>query len=216
IDWLQFTRDWRAGYWRLTKEIASGQSTGPTNVDEVHLLLLKDLLQRTEYQAVRAEWETDVSKLSTAVEAWHKLAGWPDSSSALASLHSQGYILSTLSNGSLRLLIDLCRYADLKFDVLLSGDLLKSYKPDPVMYERTCELLGYGNQREKVALVASHVYDVRKAREMGMKTVYIRRETEDTEYDRTKFLAKENGGEFDAVVNNLQELIDTLGRNHVK
>ena len=49
---------------------------------------------------------------------------------------------ATLSNGHVALLVDLLRFADLRFDAVLSAQLAGSYKPDPVVYTTAAELLG--------------------------------------------------------------------------
>ncbi|KAI5479080.1 haloacid dehalogenase [Pseudohyphozyma bogoriensis] len=68
---------------------------------------------------------------------WHQLDGWPDASPGLLALRasaSRQVILGTLSNGSARLLVDVARHASLPWDIVFSGDLLKSYKPNAKMY----------------------------------------------------------------------------------
>lgn len=61
------------------------------------------------------------------------------------------YIIGTLSNGNARLLIDMAKFASLPWDVIFSGDLLKSYKPNGKMYLGACEYLQL--PPEKVGMV---------------------------------------------------------------
>lgn len=60
-------------------------------------------------------------------------------------------------------------------------------------------------------MVAAHIYDLRAAAKEGMRTVYVRRPTEDAQEDRDSVKAKEDGGEVDIVVDSLEELADLLG-----
>ena len=63
----------------------------------------------------------------------------------------------------------------------------------------------------KVAMVAAHIYDLRAAASHGLKTVYVRRITEDVNQDKTTIKAKAEGGEVDAVVDTFTELAEALG-----
>ena len=62
---------------------------------------------------------------------------------------------------------------------------------------------------EKCAMVAAHIYDLRAAASHGMKTVYVRRPTEDTDV-RDEVKSKQDGGEVDVVVDSLEELATLL------
>ncbi len=58
---------------------------------------------------------------------------------------------------------------------------------------------------EKCAMVAAHIFDLRAAASHGMKTVYVRRPTEDTSV-KDSVKSKEEGGEVDVVVDSFEEL----------
>lgn len=58
-------------------------------------------------------------------------------------------------------------------------------------------------------MVAAHIYDLRAAASHGMKTVYVRRPTEDTDV-RDEVKSKQDGGEVDVVVDSLEELATLL------
>lgn len=63
---------------------------------------------------------------------------------------------------------------------------------------------------EKCAMVAAHMRDVRAAASYGLKTVFVRRSTEDTEEVRSQVRSKREGGEVDEVVNSFDELAEIL------
>lgn len=78
---------------------------------------------------------------------------------------------------------------------------------NPKMYLGAAEHLGLAP--DKVAMVAAHIYDLRAAASHGMKTVYVRRPTEDGDLkDQVK--ARSEGGEVDAIVNSFIELASLL------
>lgn len=60
-------------------------------------------------------------------------------------------------------------------------------------------------------MVAAHKYDLRAAAAQGMRTIYVRRPTEDEEAVRVNMKSKEEGGEVDLVVDSFEELARALG-----
>ncbi|SCZ93819.1 BZ3500_MvSof-1268-A1-R1_Chr6-3g08906 [Microbotryum saponariae] len=214
IDLLQFTKQWRAGYMRRTREIAGG-APGPTNVDQLHRELLDDLLKQEQYAPIKKAW--DETALRTVNLFWHNLDGWRDSSPGLTSLGSfadRRILKGTLSNGSARLLIDVAKHAQLDWDFIFSGDLLNSYKPNPAMYLGACKKLDL--EPGKVAMVAAHIQDCRAAKSFGLRTIYLPRETEDNQAIEDFEAGKEGvrgwkeGGEVDGVAKGLDGICDLL------
>ena len=65
-------------------------------------------------------------------------------------------------------------------------------------------------QPEQCAMVAAHVFDLRGAEKQGMRTIYVRRPTDDTEEIRNAVRSKKDGGEVDLVVDSLDELAELL------
>lgn len=193
---LEFTRTWRAGYMRRTREIARG-APGPTNVDALHRELLDEVLLAPEYKSFAASWN-DTAR-DELVQCWHKLDGWPDSAKGLAAIHAdeRGILAGTLSNGSLKLLVDLARHADLRWDFVFAGDLLKSYKPNPAVYLGACTLLGL--EPSQVCMVAAHIEDLRAAASFGLRTIYVPRSTEDKTVPPESVKSRAEGGEVDGV-----------------
>uniref|UniRef100_A0A0K3CC08 BY PROTMAP: gi/472588477/gb/EMS25949.1/ haloacid dehalogenase, type II [Rhodosporidium toruloides NP11] gi/647396269/emb/CDR38293.1/ RHTO0S03e07778g1_1 [Rhodosporidium toruloides] n=1 Tax=Rhodotorula toruloides TaxID=5286 RepID=A0A0K3CC08_RHOTO len=217
IDWLLFTQVWRDGYMRRTREIASGGS-GPGNIDELHFEILNDLLEKPEYAVIKESWTAE--KRRELCWLWHKLDGestWPDSKPGLEALRKLDppVLLATLSNGTLRLLVDVTRHNSLPLDAHFSGDLLSSYKPNPKMYCGASSLLGFdedARKRGEVAMFASHIDDLRAASQHGLRTIYIRRSTEDVgvPHGGAAVKLKSEGGEVDLVVDEVGELAKYL------
>ena len=65
--------------------------------------------------------------------------------------------------------------------MLFSSQLLGVYKPHPDAYWKGLELVKL--KPEEVVLVAAHAYDLRGAKGVGMKTVYVHRWTDDVDED---------------------------------
>lgn len=58
---------------------------------------------------------------------------------------------------------------------------------------------------DRCAMVAAHINDLRAAAQQGMRTIYVRRPTEDLEF-RDSVRERKEGGEVDMVVDGLEEL----------
>jgi len=205
VDWVAFTKEWRSGYIYHTLRI-SGGGEGPLLIDELHRQIVDDMLASSQWSHLSTVFPEEERKQLT--DFWHRLDGWPDSSPGLYKLKKH-FIVATLSNGNVRLLVDMAKNADLPWDVVFSGQLLGSYKPNPKMYLGAAEHLSI--PPNKVAMVASHVKDLRAAASYGLKTVYLRRIFE---YDLEGKVIEEDESrvheEFDVVVDSLLELVQIV------
>lgn len=59
---------------------------------------------------------------------------------------------------------------------------------------------------ERIAMVASHTWDLEGATQAGFKTIFVPRPAEDTEELRRSVRSKAEGGNVDLVVNDFKEL----------
>jgi len=158
------------------------------------------------------------------VLGWHRLSGWEDSSAGLSALKER-VIIATLSNGNVRLLINMvgrrlftehprdltlpppqAKHAHLPWDMIFSSQLFGSYKPDPKVYLGAVELLDLPPQR--VAIVAAHIYDCAAAKAAGLRAVYVRRSTEDTDIPFTSDFIKQ--GKTDAIVDDFWGVVKLI------
>ena len=108
-------------------------------------------------------------------KAWHKLDPWPDSVQGLTLL-KENYIISSLSNGNVALLVNMAKYGGLPWDTVLSAELVRHYKPDKETYMSTSEF--FGVPIGQVMMVAAHKNDLKSANSYGMKTAYVPRPLE--------------------------------------
>jgi 2-haloacid dehalogenase len=84
--------------------------------------------------------------------------------------------VAALSNGNLALLVDLTRHGDLRFDCLLSAELVRVYKPEAQVYLTGARLLGL--EPGEVMMVAAHPFDLQGARGAGLRTAFVDRPLE--------------------------------------
>ncbi|KAM5365090.1 hypothetical protein ACJA88_012689 [Fusarium oxysporum] len=78
-------------------------------------------------------------------------------------------------------------------------------EPDPEAYNKALRLVKL--KPEEVVLVAAHAYDLRGAQNVGIKTIYIHRWTDDVDEDMEKVK-----GEFGAFLEGMEELPATIER----
>jgi 2-haloacid dehalogenase len=159
--------DWRARYMPILAEV-NDQHRPWGNFDELHLATLDDLLRERGL-------ETSDQTRRRLVAAWHALDPWPDVSDGLDQLR-RAHVVATLSNGHVAMLVDLARHGDLRFDCVLSAELARAYKPDPAVYLTAARLLAL--DPEEVMLVAAHPFDLKGARNAGLRSALVRRPLE--------------------------------------
>ncbi|KAJ6502821.1 HAD-like domain-containing protein [Mycena vitilis] len=204
-DWAEFAATWRHGYMENTRRIARG-GAGSLNVDAMHREILEDILATPQWKSFREKLTTEARSELNLV--WHRLHGWPDSTPGLYALKKEA-IIATLSNGNIRLLIDMAKFADLPWDTVFSSELFGSFKPDPKVYLGALKHLSL--EPHNCAMVAAHVYDLRAAASVGMRTVYIPRAGEEIP-DVGEIKSKADGGDIDVVVQSFPELAALLAQ----
>ena len=145
------------------------------------------------------------TKQQQRIAAWHTMPAWPDVLPAIQHLKSLNYEIFVFANGTTRLQLDLCKSSGLDFHMLFSSELLGVYKPAPASYRKTLDLVRV--RVDESVMVAAHAADVRGAKEVGMKTVYVRRWTDDVNEDVGVVR-----GENDAFLDDMTGLAEVIGR----
>lgn len=158
---------WRARYRPILAEVNTGVRPW-ANFDELHLATLGDLLRERGV-------DLPLAQRRGLVGAWHHLDPWPDVRSGLDELRHRR-VTAALSNGHVALLVDLARHGNLRFDCVLSAELVRAYKPARVVYETAAALLGM--QCAELMLVAAHPWDLEGARAAGLQTALVDRPLE--------------------------------------
>jgi 2-haloacid dehalogenase len=168
VDWPAFADAWRAGYRPAMDRVSRGEIPW-MNIDGLHRLILDGLLGRFGLTGLSAD---EVAHLN---QVWHRLLPWPDAVSGLNRLRA-GYVLSTLSNGNVALLVNMAKNAGLPWDCILCAEIIGKYKPDLEVYKAAARLLGYA--AAEVMMVAAHPSDLRAAQQAGLRTAYVPRPLE--------------------------------------
>ncbi len=167
-DWEQFADRWRAGYSEGTRDVREGKRAWMT-ADEMHRERLDILLSEFGMNGL-SEDETDHMN-----RAWHRLDPWSDAVEGLTRLKSN-YVIGTLSNGNIGLLVNMAKHGGLPWDVVLSGQNAGTYKPDPKVYLTAAALLGL--EPHEVMMTAAHLGDLHGGAAAGLCTGFIARPDE--------------------------------------
>jgi len=168
VDWAAFADAWRGRYAPSMDRVRSGEIPW-TNLDALHRASLEELLDEIGVVSLSEEEKDRFN------EAWHRLDPWPDAVEGLTRLKER-YVIAPLSNGNVALLVNMAKRAGLPWDLILSAELVRHYKPDPETYLMAPELLDL--HPEQVMMVAAHAHDLRAAQENGLKTAYVPRPQE--------------------------------------
>src|SRR5436190_22593559 len=168
IDWAKFADRWRAGYGPSMDNVRKGALPW-MKLDALHRLILDQLLEDFQItgltEAEKDRWN----------RVWHRLSPWPDAVAGLGKLRNK-YIIATLSNGNVSLLVEMAKNAGLPWDTVLSAELFHHYKPDREVYLGAADLLGC--QPAEVVMVAAHPDDLRAAANCGLRTAFVPRPLE--------------------------------------
>jgi 2-haloacid dehalogenase len=195
-----FADAWRSRYVPAMRKIVSGERSF-VRLDVLHRENLVDLLPEfgINPEAVPSE---ALDKLNLA---WHRLDPWPDSIAGLQRLKAR-HIIAPLSNGNIRLMVDMAKRAGLPWDAILGAEIAQIYKPDPQAYLRTADVLLL--KPEEVCLVAAHNDDLAAARKCGLRTAFVARP-----YERGpgQSVDLEAESDWDVVANDMNELADAVG-----
>jgi 2-haloacid dehalogenase len=198
-NWTGLVDAWRGAYMPSMDEVRKNPDKG---------FLILDELQRKSVEPLAAK--LGITGLTSAdfdylTRGWHSLEPWPDSVSGLTRL-KKSFIISPLSNGNVALLVNMAKHAGLPWDLVLSAEVFKHYKPDPETYLGAAKILSL--KPEQVMLVAAHNNDLAAAQAVGLKTAFVPRPTEYGPLQSRDFGPE---GEWDFVAKDFNDLSETLG-----
>lgn len=168
IDWAAFADAWRGRYRPAMDRVMRGELPW-TNLDALHRAALEELLVEFGFRDLS---EGEKGHLNGV---WHRLRPWEDSVPGLLRLKTR-FVLATLSNGNVRLLVDMAKNAELPWDLVFSAELARAYKPDPRAYRMLQELLML--DQNEMMMVAAHQSDLRAAQKLGFRTAFVMRPLE--------------------------------------
>jgi 2-haloacid dehalogenase len=197
-DWGGLAAAWRAGYPVAMDRVRQG-GLDWTSIDVLHRQILDSLLPRFGLE------ELDAAERAHLNRIWHRLAPWPDSVAGLQRLKAR-FVITTLSNGNVSLLVDMAKHAGLPWDCVLSAELFRHYKPDREVYIGAAALLDVAPA--ELMLVAAHPSDLDAAQRAGLKTAFVRRPLE---YGPSAAPHAGNVDRFDLVADDFGDLAQRLG-----
>jgi len=198
VDWRAFADAWRQGYQPAMARAMRGEIAW-ANIDSLHRGILDQIRPRFGLGELG---EDEVEQLNLV---WHRLAPWPDVLAGLQRLKAR-FVISTLSNGNVSLLVDMAKNAQLPWDCVLSAELFGKYKPDPAVYQGAARLLGVAP--DALLMVAAHPSDLAAAQRAGLRTAYVSRPLE---WGEGGYREPVGDVRFDLVAADFVELAATLG-----
>ena len=168
VDPHAFASAWRDGYKPAMARVRSGE-LGWTKIDDLHRIILDQVLETFGIDSLSETQKQDLNLI------WHRLNPWPDSVEGLTRL-KQKFTIVTLSNGNLSLLADMAKNSGLPWDLILSAEVFRHYKPDPETYLGVAAT--FDVEPQEVMLVAAHKDDLQSASKLGLQTAFIVRPKE--------------------------------------
>jgi 2-haloacid dehalogenase len=198
VDWAAFADAWRAGYAPAMEVVNRGELPW-TPLDRLNRMILDRLSPQFHLDGLSEAEKDHLNRV------WHRLSPWPDAVGGLTRLRRR-FVLATLSNGNVALLVNMAKHASLPWDCVLSAELVRQYKPARAVYQMAVDLLGL--RPEEVMMVAAHKSDLRAARQAGLRTAFVPRPLEFGPAG-----AADTGPEtsFDVTARDFLDLADRLG-----
>ena len=168
-DWKQLTNELRRK--SLKKVLNLGENNIPEyNFDDAHKMALKEIINEHNLNIF-----TEKNIHNIAYTAPHNFLVWPDFPDALKILKSK-YLCISFTLLSFKLIIDTARKNNLSWDAVFSCEGIKKYKILPEAYETAAKWLQL--KPEECAMVACHNFDLDAAKNVGFKTIFVKRPDE--------------------------------------
>jgi 2-haloalkanoic acid dehalogenase type II len=136
----------------------------------------RDVLGETARRlAARLGWHLDGARASGLADSLPSWPAFPDTNPALERLHRAGYRLGILSNVDDDLLAGTRRQFTVPFDLIVTAEQVRAYKPARAHFERAREHIGAARW---LHAAQSYVHDVIPARACGIPVAWINRKAE--------------------------------------
>ncbi len=119
IDWARFADRWRSGYGPAMDKVRSGKLPW-MKIDALHRMILEELLEEFHITGLTEQEKEHWNRV------WHRLTPWPDAVAGLTRLKKK-YVVCTLSNGNVSLLVEMAKRGGLPWDAVLSAELFRRY-----------------------------------------------------------------------------------------
>ena len=197
IDGAEFASAWRSLYQPSMSKVRSGEVPFEP-LDALHRKNLDTVLEQYNIDQLSEPEKAYLNRV------WHRLDPWPDVIEGLVRLKER-YIIGTLSNGNVSLIVNMAKHSGLPWDVVLGAEIAGQYKPCAEVYLRSAEILDL--EPGQCMLVAAHNADLLAASECGFRTAFVARPTE-YGLDQTTDLSADH--EFDVIATDFVDLARQL------
>jgi len=198
LDWGAFADAWRARYVPSMAKVSRGERPFVV-LEELHRENLVEVLAEAKLGGLS---DGDIDELNLA---WRRLDPWPDVLEGMGRLKRR-FILASLSNGNVRLMVEMARRAGLPWDAILGAEVARAYKPQPEAYDAAARILRL--QPSECLMVAAHPSDLAAAASRGFRTAYVHRPLE---RGPGREAPRPTPGTFDYEVDDFIELAAALG-----
>jgi 2-haloacid dehalogenase len=165
-NWLSIAKGWRERQLRY-----SWLCSMMGRYDDFWELTTRALDSTLEEHALSSDEKIRKRLLSL----YRELSAYGEVPKVLANLKAAGHKLAVLSNASPHMLTTAIEAAGISelFDELLSVDVLKCYKPAPIIYQLVTER--FNCKPSDVTFFSSNNWDVSGAGAFGFKTIWVNR-----------------------------------------
>ena len=198
VDWAAFANAWRALYQPSMSQVRDGKRPW-TRLDNLHRESLDTLIPQFGLNGLGTVEREHLNRV------WHRLRPWPDAVSGLSRLKTK-FVVATLSNGNIALLVNMAKHAGLPWDTILGAEVAGHYKPQSEAYLKTADALGL--EPHECLMVAAHNSDLVTAGGLGFRTAFVARPIEFGPAQTTDLSAEHD---FDIVADDFNVLAATLG-----
>ena len=197
-DWDAFADAWRGLYQPSMAAVVEGRRPW-AKLDVLHRESLETVLETFAVEGLSDDEKAHLN------HAWHRLDAWPDAVPGLTRLKRR-YILATLSNGNVAMMVDVAKRAGLPWDVILGAEPARHYKADRECYLISADYLSL--ETSQILMVAAHNPDLMRATKMGFRTAFVPRPTEHGPGQSTNLEPEQD---YDVVARDFIDLADKLG-----
>jgi 2-haloacid dehalogenase len=187
--WLTFDcygtiADWNTGMRAaLTRVAGLGASILLTNYHQAELVLEAGawrpyravLTDGLRIAARRAGLLLDEADYDALVRAWPHMPLFDDTGPALTALQAEGWKLAILTNCDDDLFATTAPKLPVPFDVVVTAERVRSYKPDLVHFRTFAELTG-ADTENWIHVANSWVHDILPAARLGVRCVWVDRD----------------------------------------
>jgi 2-haloacid dehalogenase len=204
--------DWERGACRALRDIYGYSQSRVTDADLIDLFLQSDARMIREnifpYSKVLRRIAQSVAKSlgimsdpGLEVLFARSLPSWPpfEETNACLTWFARRYRLAIISNIDDRLLSQTIEQFAVQFDVLVTSEQSKSYKPNLPIFERAVELIG--EHPSKIIHIAEGRCEAIPVRALGMQSIWVNRSPRSDDGSKVQ---------PHAVVSNLTEIVEAI------